>query len=344
MEAGLVDPVSHAAGDTVRTTRRPRGSGLARQLLRRFGLFLVTLWVLSLLVFAMAELLPGNVARTILGNTASQQSVDVLNRELGADRPAITRYLSWVGGAIRGDFGESYALRQPVRPLLAEALGNSLILAAVVFAIVVPLGLAAGVIAALNRDRWLDRVISNVGVSLTVVPEFVSGVILIQIFALTFDILPVSANAPPGTGPFGHLRYLILPAIPIVFVLFGYIAKMARAGTVAALESDYARTARMKGISEARVVRKHVLRNALLPSITVIATQLGYLIGGLVVVEILFNYQGVGLLIFNAAKQKDFPLLESSVLAIGVVYMTATLIADVATSLMNPRVRLAATR
>ena len=157
-------------------------------------------------------------------------------------------------------------------------------------------------------------------------------------------MLPVSANAPPGTGPFGHLRYLILPAIPIVFVLFGYIAKMARAGTVAALESDYARTARMKGISEARVVRKHVLRNALLPSITVIATQLGYLIGGLVVVEILFNYQGVGLLIFNAAKQKDFPLLESSVLAIGVVYMTATLIADVATSLMNPRVRLAATR
>ncbi|CAN5778205.1 ABC transporter permease [soil metagenome] len=332
-----------AGGPVVVAAAKPRtSSGLGRLVLRRVGLFAVTLFLLSVLIFAMAELLPGNVARTILGNTADQKSVDVLNHQLGADRPAVTRYTSWVGGTLTGDFGESYAFRKPVGPLLADALGNSLKLAAVAFVMVVPLGIGGGVLAGLYRGRWVDKVITNVGISLTVVPEFVSGVILIQILGLTLDVFPISAATPEGAGPIEEIRHLILPAIPIVFVLFGYIAKMARAGTVAALSSDYARTARLKGLSESQVVRRHVLRNALLPSITVIATQLGYLIGGLVVVEILFNYQGVGLLIFQAAKQKDFPLLESGVLAIGFVYMAATLIADVATALLNPRVRLAA--
>jgi len=163
--------------------------------------------------------------------------------------------------------------------------------------------------------------------------------VLIVIFAIGLKWLPVTANPPAGTSPPGQLRYLILPAIPLVFVLFGYIARMARAGTIEALDSDYVRTAILKGLPRSVVIRRHVLRNSLLPTITVIATQTGYLIGGLVVVETLFNYPGLGRLIFTAANNKDFPMLEAGVLVIGIVYLGATLIADILYTILNPRIR-----
>ena len=196
--------------------------------------------------------------------------------------------------------------------------------------------------SALKVGTPIDRTISIVGQSALTVPEFVSGIILLLVFSIALGWLPVSATAPPGSGFFTQLKYLILPVIPLVLVLFGYIARMARAGTVEALDSDYARTAILKGLPRGVMIRRHVLRNSLLPTITVIATQCGYLIGGLVVVEFLFRYNGIGQLTLNAANQHDIPMLEACVLTIGVVYMVVTLVADIGFSLLNPRIRLRA--
>jgi len=204
--------------------------------------------------------------------------------------------------------------------------------------IVVPLGITGGVVAALNLGKPLDRVISVFGLSATVIPEVVSGVTLILIFGLWLNILPIQASGASGFGD--TIYHLIMPAIPLVLILFGYIAQMARAGTIEALNSDYARTATLKGLPRKVVIRRHVLRNSLLPTITVVASQTGYLIGGLVLVETLFRWNGVGSLLYNAAKDKDFPMLEAGVLTIGVVYVLATLAADLLLVALNPRLRI----
>jgi len=313
---------------------------VARYLLRRLGLAVVTLWILSLIVFFAGQILPGNPARAILGPLAAPSAVKALNHQLGVDRPLVTQYLGWLGGLLHGYMGKSYAYQAPVEPFIRAALANSAKLAALALVIIVPLGILGGVIAALNYGGVVDRVISLTGSSAATVPEFVSGIVVIVVFGVTLKVLPVTAAAGTGAPFLTQLRYLILPAVPLVLVLFGYIARMARAGTIEALESDYARTATLKGLKRGVVIRRHVLRNSLLPTITVIATQTGYLIGGLVVVETLFNYQGVGKLIFSAATSKDFPMLEAGVLTIGVVYMVATLVADLLTFSLNPRLRV----
>ena len=311
-------------------------------LVRRLGLALITLFLLSLIVFFAGQVLPGDPARAILGPLASPSAVAALDHQLGVDRPLVVQYWSWISGLVHGDFGESYQYRAPVWPFIQSALFNSIKLGALAFVTVVPLGIAGGVIAALNVGRGADRVISVAGLSATTVPEFVSGIVVIVIFAIELKILPVTASAGAGASVTDQLYHLILPAIPLVLILFGYIARMARAGTIEALESDYARTATLKGLPRRTVIRRHVLRNSLLPTITVIATQIGYLIGGLVVVETLFNYQGIGNLIFRAANAKDFPMLEAGILTIGVVYMVATLFADLLSTALNPRLRTAA--
>lgn len=313
---------------------------MAVYLVKRFLLAIITLILLSMIIFLAGQVLPGNPGRAVLGNLASQHAVAVFNRQLGLDRPLVTQYWSWVTGLVRGNLGTSYQYRAPVSSFLFPALGRSLKLAVVAFVIVVPLAIVGGVVAALRRGRLTDRVISISGLSLATVPEFVSGIVLIVVFAIALKVLPVTALAPSGASFFTQLRYLILPAIPMVFVLFGYEARMARAGTIEALESDYVRTATLKGLPRRVVVFRHVLRNSLLPTITVIATQNGYLIGGLVVVETLFNYPGIGRLIFTAATDKDFPMLEAGVLVIGVVYLASTLLADILYTFLNPRVRL----
>jgi peptide/nickel transport system permease protein len=313
---------------------------LAQYLLKRVGLALLTLVLLSLLIFFAGQVLPGDPGRAILGPFAAQSAVKALDRSLGVDRPLLTQYWSWATGVAHGDLGTSYQFQAPVSSFLGPALVRSLKLAALAFVLVVPLSIIGGVVAALNRGRAADRTISVVGLSLSTVPEFVSGIVLIVVFAIGLKVLPVTASAPPGASPLTTLRYLILPAIPLVLVLFGYIARMARAGTLEALDSDYVRTATLKGLPRSVVIRRHVLRNSLLPTITVIATQTGYLIGGLVVVERLFNYPGLGRLIFTAATDKDFPMLEAGVLVIGIVYLAATLIADVLYTVLNPRIRL----
>ena len=195
--------------------------------------------------------------------------------------------------------------------MLGDALVNSLKLGILAFIIVVPLSILGGVYAALNEGSKRDRVISLGGLSATAIPDFVWAVLLILVFSLVLGIFPATATAPPGSGFLDQLYYLILPAFCLVFVLFGYIARMARAGTIEALDADYTRTAIIKGLPQRTVVRGHVLRNSLLPTIAVVATQAGYLLGGLLVIETIFNYQGIGQALYRAAVQKDFPLLQT---------------------------------
>jgi peptide/nickel transport system permease protein len=306
-------------------------------ILKRVGLAIITLFILSLIVFFAAQVLPGDPARAILGPLASAASVKALAHQLGTDKPLLDQYWTWISHVVQGHLGQSYQYREPIGPLITTALGNSLKLAALAFVLVVPLGILGGVIAALNVGKPIDRIISVVGLSATVIPEVVSGIVLILIFAIGLNVLPLSASGGHGFG--GTIYHLIMPAIPLTLILFGYIEQMARAGTVEALASDYARTATLKGLPRGVMIRRHVLRNSLLPTITVIATQTGYLIGGLVLVEYLFRYNGIGSLIYNAANSKDFPMLEAGVLTIGIVYMLATLIADLLYSLLNPRIR-----
>ena len=312
---------------------------MARFLLRRLGFALITLFLLSVIVFATAQLLPGDVGRNILGGFADQQSVDALDHQLGVDRPVLTQYWAWISGFLRGDMGTSLQYQVPVWDLLRPSLVNSLKLAAVAFVFVVPLSILGGVLAALKQGRFADRSISITGLSLTAVPEFVTAIVLIIIFGLWLKWLPVTATAPPGSNAATQVKYLLLPAFALVMVLFGYIARIARAGTIESLNADYTRTAYLKGLPTSTVVRKHVLRNSLLPTIAVVATQMGYLIGGLVVIEKIFNYNGIGQRIYTAAQYKDVTMLESGVLLVGIVYLVATLIADVLYTVLNPRIR-----
>jgi peptide/nickel transport system permease protein len=284
--------------------------------------------------------LPGDAGRAILGPLADERAVDALNRELGVDRPLVVQYLDWTGNFVLGNMGQSHVLRAPVAPFVMEAMGHTLKLAALALVLVVPLGILAGIVAALNRNRPIDRIISLGGLSATVLPEFVTGIVLILIFGVWLSWLPVSASWPEGAGFLTQLHYLILPALPLFLVLFGYIARMARSGMIEALDSGYIRTAVLKGLPRRTVIWRHALRNALLPTITVIATQITYLLGGVVVVEMLFRYQGIGSLILTAARGKDFPMLEAGILVIGIVLTLATLAADLLYSLLNPRIRL----
>lgn len=327
------------------SSRAAHGSAarIARFLAGRLALSLVTLWLLSMIVFALGQLLPGDIGRAILGPLADARAVAALDHQLGVDRPILVQYAQWIGRFVRGDMGVSYAFRSPVAPFVGEALLRSAKLGALAFVIVVPLAISAGVWAALHAGRLLDRAIMIVGLSATVVPEFVSSITLILIFGIWLRWLPSEAGYPDDAGAWTALRHLILPALPLVFVFFGYIARMARAGTVEALDADYTRTAVLKGLPRRVVIVRHVLPNALMPTITVAATQLGYMVGGLVVVETLFHYQGIGSLIYNAATAKDFPMLEAGVLTVGVVYMFANLMADALIITLDPRLRLGGT-
>jgi peptide/nickel transport system permease protein len=316
---------------------------VARFIAKRVALGLVTLWLLSVIVFFMANVLPGNVARRVLGPFASPTAVAALNHQLGTDRPLVTQYVDQMTGYLSGDMGTTVATRQPVSDVLWPALGRSAKLAILAFLIVVPLSIVGGVFAALHQGSFRDRVITVGGLSATAVPDFVWAVLLLIVFSLGLGLFPSTAAYPRGAGVLMQIKYLLLPSFCLVFVLFGYIARMARAGTIESLDADYTRTAVIKGLPQRTVMRRHVLRNSLLPTIAVIATQVGYLMGGLVTIELIFNYQGIGQMIFRAATQKDFPSLEAAVLVVGVVFLVSTLIADVLYSFLNPRVRLGGT-
>ncbi|HEX5249343.1 MAG TPA: ABC transporter permease [Gaiellales bacterium] len=313
---------------------------MTRYILKRLGLTVITLVIVSFVVFAASQLLPGDVGRTILGPYASQQQVDALDKSLGNDKPLPVRYWNWASDFVKGDWGVSPVQNVEVRPLVLGRLKNSLYLAAFAMVLIVPFSIFMGVVAALNYGKTADRAISIIGLSFIALPEFVIGVILIVVFAVQLGWFPTSSQVP-GTNPVDWFRQLLLPAIPIMFVLFGYISRMARTGTVDALQANYTRTAILKGLPRRHVVWRHVVRNSMLPTITVVSVQVGYLVGGLLVVETLFAYPGIGQLTLESATGHDLPTLEACVLMIAIIYCFANLIADLAYGILNPRVRLA---
>ena len=316
---------------------------ILRFLTRRALLSLITLAILSVIVFLGGQLLPGDVGRAVLGPLADARAVALFDHQVGVDRPLVIQYWDWITHFVIGDMGSSFTFRAPVAPFIGGALVNSLKLAGLAFVLVVPLGIAGGVWAALKVGRWSDRGLVLLGQTLGVVPEFISSIVLILIFGVWLRWLPMSADWPEGAGALTQMKYLVLPALPLVLVFFGYIARVARAGTVEALDADYTRTALLKGLPMSTVMRRHVLRNALLPTITVVASLLGYLAGGLVVIETLFHYRGIGALIYSAARTKDFPMLEAGVLTVGAVYAIASIVADLLSAVLNPRLRAART-
>jgi len=313
-------------------------------LLRRLAAIPLTLLGASLLVFAATVVLPGNVARTILGREASDASVAALSAELGLDRPLPAQYLSWLGRFLTGDWGTSATLRAPVRELVLDRLGASMLIAGIAFVVLVPVALGLGLLAGLHHDRWPDRLISGVALGLGATPEFVTGVVLLVVFAATLHWFPTSARLPPGAGSLDTLWHLTLPVVSLVLLCTGYVARHVRASTVTVLASPYVRAARLRGMSSARLVRTHVLRNATVPAASALGVQLQFLLGGLVVVELLFDYPGVGALLLRSATDKDLPTLQACAMVLGAAYMLIVLAADLVYRLLDPRVRLGGAR
>jgi peptide/nickel transport system permease protein len=314
-------------------------SALPRFLLKRLGLALVTLLLVSMLVFATAQLLPGDLGRTILGPYASEEQVAELNDRLGEDDPAPVRYLEWLSRFVQGDWGTSAVLQQPVRPLVLERLGNSLLLALYALALGVPVSLALGMLAARRRGRPLDAAVSGSAVALLALPEFVVGTILSIVFAVELGWFPVSASVPDDAVSFFH--QLTLPAVVLALVLFGSLARVVRASALVALDADYTRTATLKGLPARAVLGRHVLPNVLPPAIAAVGAHVGYLVGGIVVVETLFAYPGLGKLLLDSALAHDLAPLVACVLVTAIVVMLANLAADVAASILDPRLRRA---
>lgn len=317
---------------------------MARFITRRLLLSLLTLWLLASIVFIIANVLPNDVGRTILGPFAPQESVDALNERLGTNRPLLERYVDSIVGVFTLDFGNSFVTNKPVLPDLAAAIGRSAKLAGLALLITIPIAIAAGLYAARRRDRPVDRAVVLLGLTSSSIPEFVTGTILVVLVGVQLKLLPVTALPPRGADFLTEMRYLLLPALSMAIVYFGYIARMTRAGTIEVLQSDYTRTATMKGLTTRQTMVRHVLRNALIPTVAVIAVQIGYLFGGIIAVERIFNYNGMGSTMLLAAQRKDIPMLTAGAIIIGIVYMLATLAADLIIAWMNPRIRLDAER
>jgi peptide/nickel transport system permease protein len=313
---------------------------VSRFILRRALLSVITLALILLLVTLIPNLAPGDPARKIAGGTASPERLAAVTESLGLDRTIPEQLVDVTVDTLRFDFGEAFTKPgESVTGLVRTALWNSSKLVAFSLLLVLPLSILGGVVAAYKRDTWLDRLIVNVGVSLSALPEFVVGVLLLALLAVPISFFRVVANPPPGSGVLTQMQYMLLPALTVVTVYFGYIARITRASTISALDADYTRTAFMKGLSTPEVFRRHVLRNSLLPTVAVVGTQLGYLFGGMVGLELIFNYPGLGRLIFDAVDSADYPVLRGGVLTVALIYMLATLAADLIIAWMNPRAR-----
>ncbi|NJL94864.1 MAG: ABC transporter permease [Anaerolineae bacterium] len=323
---------------------------MARFVARRLAFFALTLFLTSLLIFALARVLPGNVARVILGREASAEAVAELEAELGLDDPLPMQYLAWGWGFVRGDWGESYAFRgQDVRALVTERATNSLRLAGVALAISLPISLLLGIIAGLTEDKLPDNIISVFSLSVVSLPEFVTGLFLINTVALRWADNPVarqvgwfpSSSAVRADASFREmLPSLWLPAIAATLVLLAYIARLTRAGVIEELKRDYVRTATLKGLPYWVVIIKHVLRNALLPTVTVIAISTGWLVSGLVVIEYVFGFPGLGSLLIGAINGRDLPMIQAIVMVTVAIILVANFLADFLYAVLNPRIKL----
>ncbi|MEY2443514.1 MAG: peptide/nickel transport system permease protein [Ilumatobacteraceae bacterium] len=315
---------------------------MPRYIAKRLFLSLITLWLLTTIVFLMVKLLPGDPARSLSGNTAPEAAVEALRVKLGLKDSFFAQYFRVLKGLVTLDFGHSWKNQRSEvwGALVGPALFRSSKLAGLAMLITAPLAIGAGIIAARKRDTLIDRGIVMVGLATSSIPEFVTGALLAVAFGLNLHWLKPIATIPRGASVITQLHYLLLPALAMAIVYFGYIARMMRSGAAKALESDYARTATMKGLTDGQVMRKHVLRNAMAPTITVMSVQIGYLFGGIIGVEAVTNYQGLSTVILNAATNKDLPVLMYAVIVIAAIYMMATLFADLLIAWLNPRARL----
>jgi len=316
-------------------------SGLWKFLLKRLLIGIGTLLAISIIIFAVTQLLPRDPARAILGRQATEEAMAALRDRLGLNRPPLEQYLGWLGGLFRFDLGTSLAgINAPVTELIGFRVQNSFFLLACAAAISIPLSIFIGSFAALRRDKFFDTASSLLMLALAALPEFAVAVGLVVLFATTiWQILPAVSIVPPGSPPWDDLSLIVLPTLTLVLAVTPYVARIMRASMVEVLESDYVEMARLKGLSERTVMWRHALPNALGPTLQVIALNVAYLAGGVIVVERAFNFPGIGLALRDAVAFRDLPVIQALALLIAGVFVLANLAADLGTILVTPRLR-----
>jgi peptide/nickel transport system permease protein len=314
--------------------------GLLKFVLRRVGFGVLTLFVVSLVVFALTQALPSDPAARILGRDATEESLAAKRAELGFDEPAVEQYTDWLGGLLTGDPGNSYSNGQPIMDFLGDRIGNSLFLMAISALVSIPLSIVIGAYAALRRDRAFDNA-SSIGTLIVAgLPDFVIGTLLIVLLATNvFNVLPATVRIRPGEPPWSDPKALVLPVLTLMLAVVPYVTRVMRASTIEVLESDYFEMARLKGMPERTVLWRHALPNAVGPTFQVVALNIAYLVGGVVLVETLFNYPGIGLALVDAAREANLPVVQFLAMVIATIYVITNLLADVGTILVTPRLR-----
>jgi len=321
-------------------TRTPILSGVTGFIVRRILLGVLTLLVASIAIFAATQALPGDPAQARLGKDATAASLAALRDQLGLDRPAIVQYLDWLTGLLHGDLGTSLTSGQPIIDDLRDRAVDSLALVLVAAVISIPLSILVGAYAALRRDRGFDTASGLVMLALAAMPEFVVGLALVALLATTvFKVLPAVSLMTPGQSPFADPSLLVLPTLTLILAVGPYTARIMRASMVEVLESEYVEMARLKGVPERLVVFRHALPNALGPTFQVTALNLAYLAGGVIVVESVFSYPGIGVALRDAVLNRDFTTVQAIAMLIAAIYVLTNLVADIATILVTPRLR-----
>jgi peptide/nickel transport system permease protein len=314
---------------------------MARYLIRRVGTTALTTLFLSFVVFVLVEVSsPVSVCRRILGRFATDEQVRDCNVRLGLDRPLWDRYLTFLHHAVTLDFGVSTLLSQPVIDAVLPRLERTLVLAAIAFFAIMPLGVILGTLAALRQGRLVDRTVSVVGTITTSIPEIATGIFLLTILSGELHLLPGATVLLPGQSLVSHPSYFVLPVLTLMLVDVGYIARITRSSMLGVLQSNYVRAAELKGLPYRKIVRRHVIRNGMLVPVTVMAYHVNWLIGGVVIVEAIFGYPGLGQLLLQAAYERDVFVIEAGMLILVVVALVSQLLADIAYMLLDPRVRL----
>ena len=309
-------------------------------LLKRLGTMGITLLIVSLLVFGITQVLPADAATMLLGENATAEQLVAVRARLGLDQPVWRQYGHWIGGVLRGDLGISIESGQPVAKVMLTALGRSLLLAGLALVLMLVVAIPLGVVAALRRGRAADvgvGLVSYAGVSM---PEFVTATImLLTLGNPAFGLLPSTGYVPLTENLVQGLRHLVLPVLTVSVILVAHVSRMVRSEMVDVLASDYVRAARMKGLSPARILVRHALRNALLPAITVVALDIGYLLGGIIVVEEIFAFPGIGRALIVAIGQRDLPSIQAGALIMAATYAVANLVADLLYGALDKRIR-----
>jgi peptide/nickel transport system permease protein len=314
----------------------------SKQLLRRIGLGILTLWLVSLVVFAAVIALPGDAATAILGKTATPDRVAALREQLHLNESVVTQYTQWLKGIVTFDFGDSAATQQPVSQLLSDRVGNSAFLVIVASVIAIPLSIVIGVWMAMKRDRPADHVSSTITLILAALPEFVIGICLVLVFATgVFHMFPAVSLLAPGQKAWEAPKNVVLPAATLIIAVTPYISRIMRGSMIEVLESEYVTMARLKGLPERQVIWRHAVPNAIVPAIQVAALQLAWMAGGVVVVEFVFQYPGIGTALVDAVGNRDMPVVQTVTMLAAGIYVALNLAADLATILVTPRLRTA---